>query len=215
MYWTRAEIPVHPGKAGEFKRVFDEYWRRMTTMGWHLYGAWESVVGRRPFIVDVWGFENQESFTAATAQFIQDPQYRGFFSQILPTMVQEDFKHIEPMAYCPEFRTLKTRAILYWTLQSRRDSFAEWAKLRSSFIPMAEERGWVLSAAWSLALGSGDLSECTEVWYFEDQSQVLPLLARVEQDKDVQRVLAPAETLLIKDARQLMRPIWYSPDYLA
>lgn len=215
MHWTRAELTLHHGQIGEFKRLCAKYFDGISNIGWHLQGAWESVIGHRSLIVDVWGFQNPEAATTAIATFMQEPRYQPFFQQALPTIFEEDFKRIELMPYCREFRTLKARALLYWTMQSRRDSFAEWATLRSRFIPMAEERGWQLAAAWSFGLGAGNLSECTEVWAFEDDRTVLPLVARVEGDEKVQQVLAPAEALLVKDSRQLLRPTWYSPDYLA
>ena len=79
---------------------------------------------------------------------------------------------------------------------------------------MAEECGWILAAAWTNSFTGGPLNECTEVWYFPDQTKLLETMARVEQDEKIQELLAQAGALLIEDSSRLMRPIWYSPDYL-
>jgi len=79
---------------------------------------------------------------------------------------------------------------------------------------MAEERGWVLAAAWTNTMTGGPMNECTEVWFFEDQTKLLEAMARVEQDEKVQQLLVQVGALLMNDSSKLLRPIWYSPDYL-
>lgn len=212
MHLSVAEAQLHPGKLEEFKRLFPAGVPLMSRYGgMNLYGAWETVIGPRHLIIDVWQSETPPQGTPKLAQV---PEWQQWLAGVEPTISWENLTRIAPLPYCRQFNRLKTRAILYWKMRTARDRFKDWVEVRSRFKPMAEERGWVLAAAWSAGWESGSLHECTEVWFFEDQARLLELMARVEQDKEVQKVLSQAGALLLEDSSRLMRPTWYSPDYL-
>jgi hypothetical protein len=214
MFWLHAELQTHHDKLEEFKRICSKTFDHLAQHGMHLYGAWETVVGPRHLVVDMWRFETEQAMLHAFASLLGVPQFQEFGRDVPSILVTEDLKSINPMLYCLEFRTLKTQAILYWQMRTKRECFQDWVAMRSQFVLMAEERGWVLAAAWTNAFTAGPLNECTEVWYFSDQTKLLEAMARVEQDEKIQELLAQAGALLIKDSSRLMRPIWYSPDYL-
>ena len=214
MFWFHAELQTHHDRLEEFKRICSNTFDHLAQHGMHLYGAWETVVGPRHLVVDMWRFESEQAMLQAFVSLQGVPQFQEFGRDVPSTLVTEDLKSVNPMPYCPEFRTLKTQAILYWQMRTKRECFPDWVEMRSQFIPMAEECGWILAAAWTNSFTGGPLNECTEVWYFPDQTKLLETMARVEQDEKIQELLAQAGALLIEDSSRLMRPIWYSPDYL-
>lgn len=214
MLWLHAELQAHHDKVEEFKRICGNTFEHLAPHGMHLWGAWETVIGPRHLFVDIWRFEDEAAMMQAFGSLMQVPQWHEFGRDVPSTIVTEDLKTVTPVPYCPEFRTLKTWAILYWQVRTKRECFEEWVGLRGRFIPMAEERGWVLGAAWTNTMTGGPMNECTEVWYFEDQARLLEAIARVEQDKKVQELLVQAGALLMSDSSKLLRPVWYSPDYL-
>lgn len=214
MFWLHAELQTHYDRLKEFKRICSRTFEHLAQHGMHLYGAWETVIGPRHLVVDVWRFESEQAMLQAFGSLQDVPAWQEFARDVPSTIVTEDVRSVNPMPYCPEFRTLKTRAILYWQMRTKRECFQDWVEMRSQFIPMAEAHGWVLAAAWTNAFTGGPLNECTEAWYFADHAKLFEAMARVEQDEKIQELLAKADALLMKDSSRLMRPIWYSPDYL-
>ncbi len=214
MYIMHAEVQMHAGRLEEFKGACPGAFKHCPEYGMRLYGAWESIIGPRHLIIDVWQYDSREAMVKAFAGLAEIPAWQKLYAIAFPTMVTEDIKNVEPMPYCQKFRKLKTRAILYWKMRTIRERFEDFVEVRQQFIPMAEKHGWVLAAAWTNGFDGGPQNECTEAWFFEDQNKLMELMARVEQDEKVQKVLGRASALLIEDATKLMRPTFYSPDYL-
>jgi len=214
MFWLHADLQTHLDRLEDFKRICSNTFEHLSQHGMHLYGAWETVVGPRNLIVDLWRFDSEEAMLRAFASMQALAAWQQFAREVPPTILEETVRSINPLPYCPEFRTLKTRAILYWQIRTKRESFPDWVEIRSQFVPMAEERGLVLAAAWTNALTAGPQGECTEAWFFADQNRVWEAMARLEQDEKIKKMLAEGRTLLVRDSTTLMRPTWYSPDYL-
>ena len=214
MFWLHAELQTHLDRLEDFKRVCSNAFEHFSRHGMHLYGAWEAVVGTRTFIVDLWRFDSEEAMFRAFGSMQGLDAWQHFAKEVPPTILEENVSAVTPLPYCPEFRILKTRAILYWQMRTKRESFQDWVEVRSKFIPMAEKRGLVLTAAWTNAFTGGPQGECTEVWSFADQNRIWEAVANLEQDDKIKKILSQGRSMLVRDSTALMQPTWYSPDYL-
>ena len=96
MFWFHAELQTHHDRLEEFKRICSNTFDHLAQHGMHLYGAWETVIGPRHLVVDMWRFESEQAMLQAFALLQEVPQWHEFARDVPSTIVTEDVRSVNP-----------------------------------------------------------------------------------------------------------------------
>jgi len=102
MLYLLADIEVAPGKMQEFKDVFGgPYYDRLRTLGRQLTGAWETEIGPRNTIVDLWQFKDGADLFAMRDKQRGDKVLAQLDKQLRPMISHHNLRILRPLSYSP------------------------------------------------------------------------------------------------------------------
>jgi len=205
---------IKQDQKAEFMRVLARDCPEMAKINMISGGAWESITGDTPFVIHLWQYKDYEGYIDSRTKLRTLPQFKAFYAEALPTLIDEIFAYVVALPYCPVFNTDPAQAVLCWNIQTKRECFEPFLAKRAAFVGLLKARGWNLSAGWRWDTGSGDLCEVTEMWSFPDESKVLTMLNAMEDDPALKTPMAEVKALIQRDTRNLMRPTVYGPSYI-
>lgn len=102
MIYLLADIEVAPGKMQEYKDVFGgEYLTRLSQLGRKLTGAWETEIGPRNTIVDLWQFESAAHLFEIRERQAKDEKLRQLDTRLRPLISHHTLRIIKPVSFSP------------------------------------------------------------------------------------------------------------------
>lgn len=213
-YYATAYAHIKQDQRAEFMRVLTRDAPEIAKIGMVSGGSWESITGDTPFIIHLWQYKDYENYIASRTKLGTLPQFKSFYTEALPTLIDEIFRHVVALPYCPVFNTDPAQTVLCWNIQAKRECFAPFFAKRAALVELLKARGWNLSAGWRWDAGCGDLCEVTEMWSFRDETKVLTMINAMEDDPALKTAMAEVKALIQRDTRNLMRPTVYGASYL-
>ncbi len=102
MIYLLADIEVAPGKMPEFQELFGgPYLDRLKALGRRLAGAWETEIGPRNQVVDLWTFETPAALFEMRQRQAQDETLRRLDRQLRPMISHHTLRIVRPLPYSP------------------------------------------------------------------------------------------------------------------
>ena len=92
---------VHPGKAPEFLKIYQENGLHIITRYAKLVGCWTKESGTLNSIVFLWGYDDFGHRSMQRGQMAQDQQWQAFVPTILPYLVHQESVFLNPVNFSP------------------------------------------------------------------------------------------------------------------
>jgi hypothetical protein len=92
---------VHPGKAGELLKLYQEQGLPVITRYARLIGCWTQESGVLNSVVFIWAYDDFAHRSAQRARLAQDPQWSAFVPAMLPYLVHQESVFLSPAAFSP------------------------------------------------------------------------------------------------------------------
>jgi NIPSNAP protein len=92
---------VHPGKAGELLKMYQEQGLPVISRYASLIGCWTQESGVLNSVVFIWAYEDFGHRAAQRAKLAQDPQWSAFVPAMLPYLVHQESVFLSPAAFSP------------------------------------------------------------------------------------------------------------------
>jgi hypothetical protein len=92
---------VHPGKAGEFLKMYEAQGLPLISRYAKLIGCWTKESGVLNSVVFVWSYEDLGHRTCQRAKMAQDAEWVAFVPSMLPYLVHQESVFMSPAAFSP------------------------------------------------------------------------------------------------------------------
>ena len=101
MIYEMRTYQVHPGKAPEFLKFYEQNGLAIISRYARLAGCWTKESGVLNSIVFIWGYDDFAHRTAQRAKLGQDADWLKFVPTILPYLVHQESVFLAPTAFSP------------------------------------------------------------------------------------------------------------------
>ncbi len=102
MIYLLADIEVAPGKMPEYKELFGgAYLDRLQALGRRLTGAWETEIGPRNQIVDLWEFDSPAKLFEIRERQAQDEALKSLDGRLRPLISHHTLRILRPAPFSP------------------------------------------------------------------------------------------------------------------
>ena len=92
---------VHPGKAPEFLKVYEQSGLSIITRYANLVGCWNKDSGALNAIVFLWAYDAYAHRQAQRATLAADAEWQACVPTILPYLVHQESVFLSPVAFSP------------------------------------------------------------------------------------------------------------------
>jgi hypothetical protein len=92
---------VHPGKAGEFLKMYQERGLPLISRYAQLIGCWTKESGVLNSVVFLWAYEDPGHRASQRAKMAGDAEWTAFVPSMLPFLVHQESVFLTPTALSP------------------------------------------------------------------------------------------------------------------
>jgi len=102
MIYLHVTLEVAPGKFREFNELMSNgLVPLMEKHGAKLIGSWETAVGTRDEVTDLWCFDNMGHFEGSLESLIRDSELRSLLPTVSSVITKETTKLLRPLPFSP------------------------------------------------------------------------------------------------------------------
>ncbi len=93
---------LHPGKAPEFLKLYEEEGLAIQTpiLG-NLVGYFSTEIGPLNQVIHMWGYRDHAERDSRRAKMLADPAWRNFVKKLRPLVVTQENKILIPAPFSP------------------------------------------------------------------------------------------------------------------
>ena len=93
---------LHPGKAPEFLKLYEEEGLAIQTpiLG-NMVGYFSTEIGPLNQVIHMWGYEDHAERDSRRAEMMGDPAWQAFVKKIRPLIVTQENKILIPAPFSP------------------------------------------------------------------------------------------------------------------
>jgi NIPSNAP protein len=92
---------IHPGKAGEFLKMYQSHGLPIISRYAKLIGCWTHESGVLNSTVFLWAYEDFGHRAGQRAKLAQDAEWAAFVPSMLPYLVHQESVFLSPAAFSP------------------------------------------------------------------------------------------------------------------
>lgn len=92
---------VHPGRAAEFLKIYQDQGLGIISRYAKLIGCWTTDVGTLNSVVFIWAYEDAGHRGGQRARLAQDAEWQRFVPSILPFLAHQENALLTPTAFSP------------------------------------------------------------------------------------------------------------------
>jgi hypothetical protein len=101
MIYEKRTYRMHPGKAGEFLKIYEEAGLGIIARYAKLIGCWTSESGTLNEVVFIWAYEDYGHRQSQRAKLAADQEWQAFVPSILPYLAHQESQFMLPAGLSP------------------------------------------------------------------------------------------------------------------
>lgn len=101
MIFEKRTYRMHPGKVGEFLRVYEATGVGIITKYATLVGCWQSESGTLNEVIFIWAYNDYGHRQSQRARLAADQEWQAFVPTILPYLAQQESQFMLAAGFSP------------------------------------------------------------------------------------------------------------------